>query len=154
MQGRMKKYQISFAEIEEILKEQKVGRIATLNPNGFPYITPVHFVYENNRIYIHGLRKGQKIENITSNPNVCFETEDMQGLILDEKPCDVNTAYKSVIILGTARLVDGETKVAALKAVVSKYTPHLANIDFPDNMLKVTGVIEIEIVEATGKRYE
>lgn len=98
MQGRMKKHQISFPEIEEILKEQKVGRIATLNPNGFPYITPVHFVYENNRIYIHGLRKGQKIDNITGNPNVCFETEEMQGLILDEKPCDVNTAYKSVII--------------------------------------------------------
>lgn len=154
MQGRMKKHQISFPEIEEILKEQKVGRIATLNPNGFPYITPVHYVYENNRIYIHGLLKGKKIDNIKTNPNICFETEEMQGLILDEKPCDVNTAYKSVIILGTARLIEGETKVMALNAVVKKYTPHLSNIPFPENMLKATGVIEIEITEATGKRYE
>lgn len=154
MQGRMKKHQISFPEIEEILREQKVGRLATLNPNGFPYITPVHYVYENNHIYIHGLLKGQKIDNIKANPNVCFETEEMQGLILDEKPCDVNTAYKSVIILGTARFVEAETKVRALRAVVQKYTPQLSNIPFPDNMLKATAVIEIEITEATGKRYE
>lgn len=150
----MKKYQISFLEIEEILKEQKVGRLATLNLNGYPYVTPVHFVYENNCIYIHGLSKGQKIDNIKNNSNVCFEIEEMLGLILDEKPCDVNTAYKSVIILGNAKLVEGEKKVEALKAVVSKYTPHLANIPFSENMLKATSVIEIEIVEATGKRYE
>lgn len=150
----MKKYQISFLEIEEILKEQKVGRLATLNLNGYPYVTPVHFVYENNCIYIHGLSKGQKIDNIKNNSNVCFEIEEMLGLILDEKPCDVNTAYKSVIILGNAKLVEGEKKVEALNAVVSKYTPHLANIPFPENMLKATSVIEIEIVEATGKRYE
>ena len=154
MQGRMKKYQISFLGIEEILKEQKVGRLATLNLNGYPYVTPVHFVYENNCIYIHGLSKGQKIDNIKNNSNVCFEIEEMLGLILDEKPCDVNTAYKSVIILGNAKLVEGEKKVEALKAVVSKYTPHLANIPFSENMLKATSVIEIEIVEATGKRYE
>ena len=154
MQGRMKKYQISFPEVEEILKEQKVGRLATLNSNGYPYITPVHFIYENNRIYIHGLSKGQKIDNIKNNSNVCFETEEMLGLILYEKPCDVNTAYKSVIVLGKAKLIEGEKKIEALKAVVSKYTPHLANISFPENMLKATGVIEIEIIEATGKKYE
>ena len=49
---------------------------------------------------------------------------------------------------------EGEKKIEALKAVVSKYTPHLANISFPENMLKATGVIEIEIIEATGKKYE
>ena len=154
MQGRMKKHQISFSEIEEILKEQKVGRLATLNLDGYPYVTPVHFIYKNNHIYIHGLSKGKKIDNIKNNSNICFETEEMLGLILDENPCDVNTAYKSVIILGNAKLVEGEKKVEALKDIVNKYTPHLTNVLFPENMLKATAVIEIEIIEATGKRYE
>lgn len=154
MQGRMKKYQINQEEIEAVMQEQKVGRLATLNPNGFPYVTPVHFIYENGHIYIHGLLKGQKIDNIKQNPNVCFETEEMQGLILDEKPCDVNTAYKSVIALGKARLVDGEKKVQALEGIVRKYVPHLSNIPFPENMLKATAVIEVEIIEITGKHYE
>lgn len=154
MQGKMKQHQISFPEIEEILKEQKVGRIATLNQSGYPYVTPIHFVYDNNHIYIHGLRKGEKIDNIKNNPNVCFETEEMTGLILDEQPCDVSTAYKSVIVLGKASLVEGDRKMDALKAIVRKYTPHLENIPFAENMLKATGVIEIEIKEATGKRYD
>lgn len=154
MQGRMKQYQIALPEIEAILNTQKVGRLATLNSNAYPYVTPVHFVYADNRIYIHGLAKGQKIENIKNNPKVSFETEEMFGLILDEKPCDVNTAYQSVIVAGNARLVDGETKIKALKGIVNKYTPYLSGIAFPDNMLKATSVVEIEIVEITGKRYE
>jgi len=154
MQGRMKKYQINKSEIEEVLQKQQVGRLATLNANGFPYVTPVHFIYENSNIYIHGLLKGQKIDNIKNNPNVCFETEEMSGLILDEKPCDVNTAYKSIIALGKAKLVEGERKIQALRCIVNKYTPHLSNIPFPENMLKATAVIEIEVIEITGKYYE
>jgi len=67
----MKKHQITLPEIEAILKEQTVGRLATLNSNGYPYVTPVHFIYENNRIYINGLLNGQKIDNIVNNTNVC-----------------------------------------------------------------------------------
>ena len=153
MQGRMKQHQLNKMEIESFLAEQKVGRLATLNPDGSPYVTPVHFVYTGNCIYIHGLCKGQKIDNIKRRTQVCFETDEMSALILDEKPCDVNTAYRSVIISGEAELADEEEKMCALKGIVSKYTPHLSGIDFPENMLRATAVIKISIREITGKYY-
>ncbi|MCC8197490.1 MAG: pyridoxamine 5'-phosphate oxidase family protein [Tannerellaceae bacterium] len=66
----------------------------------------------------------------------------------------MNTAYRSVIILGDAQLADKEDKIKALNGIVNKYTPHLSGILFPENMLKATAVIEITIREITGKYYK
>lgn len=154
MQGRMKRHQLTDEEIKELLDKETVGRIATINPDGSPYIVPVHFVYYNDKIYIHGLIKGKKIDNINSNPNVCFEIDHMQGLILSDKPCDVNTAYQSVVVTGVARLIsNGEDKKCILGEIINKYVPELVGKELPLKMLNATSVIEVEIREYTGKYY-
>ncbi|MEN6592770.1 MAG: pyridoxamine 5'-phosphate oxidase family protein [Methanobacterium sp.] len=78
-------------QVREILIKEQVGNIATINQDGYPYVVPVHFIYLDGKIYIHGLRKGQKISNILGNEKVCFDVYSMKGLILDDTPCDVNT---------------------------------------------------------------
>ena len=129
--------------------------MATLNSNGFPYVTPVHFIYSNKKIYIHGLVRGQKIDNIRDNPKVCFEIDKMEKFLLSEVPCDVNTEYVSVIITGEARILNNEDKkTEVLKKIVEKYVPSLVGREFPKNMLKATGVIEVSVIECTGKFYK
>ena len=154
MQHRMKTHQMSEAEIESLFLEAQVGRLATLNADGFPYITPVHFVYRQGKIYIHGLVSGQKIDNIKNDPRVCFEIDRMDHIIPHELPCEVNTAYQSIIAFGTAEMVEeDEEKIEILKTVVEKYMPTLSGRPFPENMLNGTGIIEISITEITGKYY-
>lgn len=156
MQNRMKTHQLSNEQIDNILRTQSIGVIATINGNDYPYAVPVHFVLHEDKLYIHGLPKGQKIENIRSNCKVCFTVYDMKKLIMDEfgKACDTNTEYESVVVLGTATVVeDIAVKQMALDAVVCKYTPHLSNQKLPDNMIKGTCVIEIKIENCTGKYY-
>lgn len=151
----MKKHQLNEEQITEILKTAPVGHIATINENGYPYVVPVHFIYHENKIYIHGLPRGQKISNILANEKVCFETFFMKGLILDDAPCDVNTEYESVVIMGKASIIkDANTKINLLNEIVAKYTLHLEGIDFPDNMIRGTGIIQINIEELTGKYYK
>ncbi len=156
MQGRMKQHPLSPKEINEVLNNQQVGRIATHNENGYPYIVPVHYVIHDEKIYIHGLIKGQKISNLITHNKVGFEVDEMGAIIPDhENPCDTNTAYRSVIILGTAKMIeDRAMKEKILQAVVEKYTPQLSHLSFPENMMKATGIIEIEPVEMTGKYYK
>ena len=155
MQYRMKTHQLNEEQIKKILVKSQVGHIATINENGYPYVVPVHFVYFDDKIYIHGLPKGQKISNIKANKKVCFETYFMKGLILDESPWNVNTEYKSVVIIGKASVVeDHDLKEAALNKIVEKYTPNLTGIEFPDNVMRGTSVIEIITEECTGKYYK
>ena len=135
----------------------KVGRIASIDAQGFPYVVPVHFVYFNEKIYVHGLPKGQKLDNISLNPKVGFEVDEMLSLIYKgiEKPCDVNTEYNSAIIMGTAELIsDLDQKKEVLRRIVEKYTPHLSGKEIPENMIRGTAVIEIDIKECTGKYYK
>ena len=155
MQGRMKRHQLTKEEIETLLLSTKIGRIATQNENGFPYITPVHYVLVEGKIYIHGLSKGQKISNIAANDMVCFEVEWMGDLVFKgPSSCNTNTNFESVVIFGTAAVIaDMDRKREILKAIVQKYTPELVHLEFPDNMMKATAVIEITPVETTGKYY-
>lgn len=151
----MKEHQLNTAEINALLAKAKVGHIGTINTNGFPYVLPVHFVYADEKFYIHGLSKGEKISNLTNNSKVCFEVEEMIGFIMDEKSCDVNTEYQSVVAFGNAKMIDDvENKKDILRMIVEKYTPTIAGQHFPDNMLKATGIIEITVSELTGKFYK
>lgn len=156
MQHRMKTHPLSADRLNDLLSRVQTGSLATLNPDGTPYNTPVHFVHINNCIYVHGLPKGQKIDNIIHDSKVGFTAYDMQALLLDPegKPCGTNTKYESAIATGNAALVEdkGEKKTA-LQKIVEKYTPHLAGAPLPDNMFRGTAVIRISIAELTGKYY-
>ncbi|MDP2217135.1 MAG: pyridoxamine 5'-phosphate oxidase family protein [Methanolobus sp.] len=155
MQNRMKEHQLEEEQITGLLERATVGNLATIDKSGYPYAVPVHFIYHDGRIYIHGLPHGQKISNILANEKVCFEAHDMKGLILDEAPCDVNTEYESVVIIGTAALIDDHSlKEAVLDRVVEKYTPSLKGAALPDNMVRGTAIIEVTIKECTGKYYK
>ncbi len=154
MQNRMKEHPLSTEEIEKLLTDTPVGHLATHNADGYPYLVPVHFFYTDNVIYIHGLNRGTKLDNIKNNSKVCFETANMEGLILDDKACDVNTKYKSVIAFGNAEIIEDEQEIIkALNGVVGKYTPQLSGQTYPPEMLIATGIIKITIKDITGKYY-
>lgn len=157
MQHRMKTHPLTKDQIDNLLFQTQTGCLATLNTNGAPYVTPVHFLYLNNEIYIHGLPKGQKIDNIKVNSSVSMAVYEMGCLLFDpdDKPCDTNTKYQSVIIVGTAVILeDMEHKKKILNGIVQKYTPHLTDKHLPENMLKGTAVIKIDILDITGKYYD
>ncbi|MHB8033930.1 nimA protein [Clostridium botulinum] len=157
MQYRMKTHPLSEEQLNDLLSRVQTGSLATLNADGTPYNTPVHFVHINECIYVHGLPKGQKIDNIIRDSKVGFTMYDMQELLLDanDKPCDTNTKYESAIATGRAALVEdmGEKKMV-LQKIVEKYTPHLTDASLPENMVRGTAVIRISIAELTGKYYE
>ena len=64
----MKEHPLSTEEISALLLSQSVGNLGTVSPEGFPYVTPVHYVVIGDKIYIHGLCAGQKTEYIKANP--------------------------------------------------------------------------------------
>lgn len=156
MQHRMKTHPLREEQIKHLLERVQTGSMATRNPDGAPYSTPIHFVYFENAIYVHGLPKGKKLDNIANDSRVSFSVYEMDTLVMapNGKPCDTNTKYESVIISGNAKLVgDMEEKRNVLKKIVEKYTPQLVNSELPNNMVNGTAVIRIDVIEMTGKYY-
>lgn len=157
MQKRMKDHQLSQDEIVFLLENAASGVLSTLDADGSPYCVPVHFVYLNKKIHIHGLSAGKKIENIQRDSRICFTVYRMGELLYraDAKsPCSVNTEYQSVVVKGSAVLVeDQQKKRGVLQVLAEKYTPDLAALSIPENAVTQTSVIEIIPQICTGKYY-
>lgn len=156
MQHRMKLNPMPSHRIHKMLEEEAVGRFVTIGPDGYPYAIPVHFVHYQDKIYFHGLPRGQKLDNLRANPRVCFEVDKMYGYLKEgvDMPCNVNTDYESIIIIGDAIVLeDVELKKTVLKAVVAKLTPDMSDMKIPDKMVMATAVVEITVKECTGKYY-
>lgn len=140
-------------EAEEILSNALVGRLGTCL-NNIPYITPVNFVYYKDKIYFHSALEGRKIENINSNPNVCFEIDKVISIIPGrQRPCASTTEYKSIIIFGDIQIVtDVEEKAFALNKLIEKYAPQSPKLHSSSGATARTNVLMISIKEMTAKQ--
>jgi len=114
-------------EIDRILAVARIGRLATVGGDGFPYITPVNYVHHQGRIYFHCAPAGEKLDNIARDPKVCFQV-DLPLAYLDggfdpqRRACRLHQFYHCVIIRGTARvLAGGRSKLEALNALVAAH---------------------------------
>lgn len=145
--------------IEEILGRARIGRLATFGTDGFPYITPVNYVWWNGSIYFHCAHKGEKIDNIVQNNKVCFEVDiplSYLGLDYDRKrpTCQVHQFYHSVIIRGRAEVVgDLQEKIAALNALVEVHegTDNFDKVTEESNGLGPCTVIAVRVEHISGK---
>ena len=117
-------------KIDEILSSATIGRLATNGDDGYPYITPVNFVYYKGKIYFHCAPTGEKLDNIARDPKVCFQV-DVPLAYLDVgyslkqgsgNSCGLHQFYHCVIIRGEARIVpDSSLKIDALNELIATH---------------------------------
>jgi uncharacterized protein len=76
-------------ECSDLLKRVSIGRLACSLDNQ-PYVVPVRFSYEPDRIYIFST-VGKKIKWMRQNPKVCLQADDIGN----------SSNWMSVIVTGT-----------------------------------------------------
>lgn len=147
------------------LNEEKVGRVASIDVQGYPQIIPMNFVYVKNdsidtqtgnnnigAIYMHSHPFGEKIENIKRNSKVGFEVDSYVCFLPSYyfHPTDASqadTLYVSVVIKGNASIVqDSVEKARALNALMKKYQKEGGYESLASNMGSVREVTVLKIV--------
>jgi len=119
----------SYDKVKEFLHQEHVGRISTIDVNGYPQIIPMNFVFLNDAVYMHSHPRGEKIENFKRIDKVGFEVdrelEFLPSYFEDPKNASLaDTLYISVVMKGTASLVtEKEEKTLALNGLMKKYQP-------------------------------
>jgi hypothetical protein len=145
----------SFEKIKDFLNDEHVGRISSIDENGFPQIIPMNFVFLNDAIYIHSHVKGEKLNNISRNNKVGFEADRELEFLPSyfEDPHDASladTLYISVVIKGIASFViDREEKTLALNGLMEKYQPEGQYDPIKSDMRVLDAVTVIKIVPET-----
>lgn len=145
--------------IDEILGQCTIGRLATIGEDGYPYTTPVNYVYFRGAIYFHCAKSGEKLDNIGRDNRVCFAV-DRPLAYLDTAydpslpVCDVGQFYQSVVIRGRAEIVgELEEKVAALNALMASHegVADFAEITGDTTAVALCHVVAVRIESISGK---
>lgn len=119
----------------ELLKNERVGRIATASKTGIPHVVPVCFVYDGKAIYIPTYYGTGKVKNLQRNSRAAF--------VVDEY-FDDWMKLKGVLVLGEAEIIDsGEEYYYAKRLIYEKY-PQYNEFPIPMEEKKVP-VVKIRL---------
>ena len=136
--------------IDEIISQALVCRLGLCRDNQ-PYVVPLNFGYDGQRLYFHSAQKGMKIDYLRANKRVCFELEHEVSIIPHpDSPCQWGTSFYSVIGFGTAQELTGkEEKTRALEQIMAHYSSE--TWQFGERALEQVRVWAVEIEQITGK---
>lgn len=138
----------------EILKNAKYGILST-SSNNIPYGVAVNYFYvsEENSIYFHSKKIGNKIKNIKNNPYISLFILGNQEVIPDR----YITHYESVIVTGKASLILDEEQIKEkLIILCEKFAPKemQRREEVINKYLKAVCIVKISIENITGKKNQ
>ncbi len=94
------------AEIESLLHEGIVARLAYIDALGRPCITPITYAYDGDAFYGYSLL-GSKVESMSMHPGVCIEVDRVHD----------SANWSSVVVRGAFEQLHGEKALDAVKRI-------------------------------------
>jgi nitroimidazol reductase NimA-like FMN-containing flavoprotein (pyridoxamine 5'-phosphate oxidase superfamily) len=139
--------------VNQILDEAFLCHVGFVG-DGQPYVIPTSYGRDGNVLYIHGSAASRMLRNLDQGVPVCITVTLLDGLVLARSVFNHSMNYRSVVILGTATLVDHPAeKLAALRVLTEHILPRRWDDSRPPNEkeLKATSVLRIPIEEFSAK---
>ncbi len=140
-------------EIIKILDKSKVVHLGMVDGDE-PYVVPMNYGYtmEDGKLtlYLHGAKRGRKLDVMRANPKVFFEMCCDIVPFEGEFACKYGITYASLMGRGIAEIVeDVEEKKFALSALMKTQTGK--DFEFEDKMTTIVSIIKITALEYTAK---
>jgi uncharacterized protein len=139
--------------IHQILDEGFICHIGFV-VEGQPYVIPTSYGRDGDVIYVHGSAASRMLRNLDKGIPVCITVTLLDGLVLARSIFNHSMNYRSVVVLGTATLVnDPAEKLAALRVLSEHILPHRwDDVRQPNEKeLKATSVLKIPLDECSAK---
>ncbi len=122
--------------------------------DGQPYVIPTLHARIDDQVYVHGSAASRALRALSGRTPVCLTVTLLDGIVLARSVFEHSMNYRSVVVLGTATLVDEpDEKLAALEAFTEKLLPgRWAEARQPTRKeLKATSVLRLPLDEASAK---
>jgi nitroimidazol reductase NimA-like FMN-containing flavoprotein (pyridoxamine 5'-phosphate oxidase superfamily) len=140
--------------IDAILDEALIAHLGIADEEGQPFVIPTLHARCGDVVYVHGSRAARTLEMLAAGAPACLTVSLLDGLVLARSAMHHSANYRSVMLLGEARSVQGPAeKLAAFEAIVEHIVPgRWREVRAPsENELKATSVLAIPIDEASAK---
>jgi uncharacterized protein len=122
--------------------------------DGQPYVIPTIHARREDTLILHGSTASRLLKQMGSGAPLCITITHLDGLVLARSTFHSSMNYRSAVVFGRGRLLEGEAeKLAALELL----TEHLMPGRWADTRqptvpeLKGTSVVAVEIESASAK---
>jgi uncharacterized protein len=139
--------------IETILDETLVSHVGVVH-DGAPVVIPTLHARLGDRLYLHGSAASRLLRTLERGAEVCATATLIDGLVLARSAFHHSVNYRSVVVFGTAQLVQPESeRVQALELFTEKLVPgRWPEVRPPSRQeLKGTKVLSLPLDEASAK---
>ena len=141
------------AQIRLILDSAKVLRLGIAVDN-VPYIIPLNYgcTLEDGKLtfYLHSAVKGNKLDLLRKNPEVCFELDCNYQPCEGVLPCQYGLGYSAVSGRGRAVIVeDLQEKLEGMRILMKTQTGK--DFEFNERLVSIVSVIRLDVSEYTAK---
>jgi uncharacterized protein len=138
--------------IDAILDEALICHVGFV-VDGAPVVIPTIHWREGDRLYVHGSAASRMLRNLRDGVDACVTVTLLDGLVLARSAFHHSMNYRSVVVFGQARVVEGEEKLRALDALVEHVVRGRSKELRPHKEieLKQTLVLSLPLDEASAK---
>jgi nitroimidazol reductase NimA-like FMN-containing flavoprotein (pyridoxamine 5'-phosphate oxidase superfamily) len=141
------------ATIDAILDEALISHMGFVH-EGQPFVIPTLHARLGDEVLVHGSSASRALRALAEGAPMCLTVTLIDGLVLARSAFHHSVNYRSVVLLGQARLLEAaEEKEAALEAFTERMVPgRWEHIRWPSKKeLKATKVLALPIDEASAK---
>ena len=141
------------AQVHAILDQGRICHVGFV-VDGQPLVIPTGYVRKGDQLYIHGSAASRMVRESAAGIPVCVTVTLLDGFVLARSAFHHSMNYRSVVVLGRARLVtDADEKMEALRC----FTNHVVagrweEVRQPTPAeMKATSVLALALEEVSAK---
>ena len=140
------------ATIYSIIDEATFCHIGFVQ-DGHPFVIPALHARRGDELLIHGSSASRLIQHIQAGNEVSISMAILDAIVAAKTTFNQSVNYRSVVLFGRGRLLEGGEKLRALAYLTNKIIP--GQWDYvrkpTPNELNATGIVAIAIEEASAK---
>jgi uncharacterized protein len=139
--------------IYRILDDAFVCHVAFI-ADGQPFVVPTNYVRVGDKLFLHGSTASRLMKTLASGAPFCLGVTLLDGIVFSPTATGHSVNYRSVVVMGTAEVVEGhDAKLAALRDFVEYVVRgRWDTVRQPSEQeLKGTMVLAVPLVEASAK---
>jgi uncharacterized protein len=141
------------AQVHEILDEGFLCHVGFVRADQ-PFVIPTLYARSDETLYIHGSGVSRMLKTLAEGVDVCVTVTLVDGYVLARSAFHHSMNYRSVVILGSARLVsERQEMLHALELITDHVVPgRWAEVRAPNELeMKQTAVLALPLEEVSAK---
>ena len=133
-------------QLNALLDSEYVAHVGFVdNDVNEPFVIPMAFARDNDRILLHGSTGSRLMMKIAEGAQLCITVTKLNAIVVAKSAFNSSMNYESVMIFGKAKLLKDDEKMAAMTAITEVLVPGMSSYARELKPKEVAGTMIVEV---------